>query len=385
MDKDKLNDLLDDDSKKDCHGSINFKKSRKRRMMKNIIAVIIIIAVSATVGGVTAAYIVKNKLADNPYSTTNKSIFEQKKDEKTESMEQSKTADNNIVKVAKSLGPAVVGVSNKAEGFMGMQDQGQGSGVIFQSDGYIVTNNHVIDGAQKITVKLSNGKILEAKVIGKDPRSDLAVIKINSKNLPVAKFGDSSKVKVGETAIAIGNPISEEFAGTVTSGIISAVNREIKYQGAVYKTLQTDAAINPGNSGGALANEKGEVIGINSLKTGDSEGIGLAISINEVKSIVEQLVKNGKVARPYIGVGGVTAYSRDLGISGVLVKTVEAGAKSAGIKPRDLIVELDKKKVEAFEDISGILDKHKIGDSVECKVLRQGKEMKFTIKLSELK
>lgn len=242
-----------------------------------------------------------------------------KKNEKENKNEQ--LPKNSITKVAESVGPAVVGISNKTEGYFGQEDQGSGSGIIFDPNGYIVTNNHVIDGAQKITIKLSTGKVLNASLVGTDRRSDLAVIKVDAKNLPVAKFGDSSKVKVGDVAIAIGNPLGEEFAGTVTAGIVSATNRKIQYAGAVYKLIQTDAAINPGNSGGALCNDAGEIIGINSLKE-KAEGIGFAISINEAKDIIKSLMDYGKVSRPYLGVAGKTISSEQTGVSGAYVAEV---------------------------------------------------------------
>lgn len=306
-----------------------------------------------------------------------------KKESKTESEQLPK---NSITKVAESVGPAVVGISNKTEGYFGVEDQGSGSGIIFDPSGYIVTNNHVIDGAQKITVKLSTGKVLDASLVGKDTRSDLAVIKVNAKNLPVAKFGDSSKVKVGDVAIAIGNPLGEEFAGTVTAGIVSAINRKIQYGGALYKLIQTDAAINPGNSGGALCNEAGEIVGINSLKE-KAEGIGFAISINEAKDIIKSLMDYGKVSRPYLGISGKTISSEQAGVSGVYVAQVVQGSGSAaaGIKPTDIIVELDGKKVTKFDDLADILDSHKVGDSVKVKVLRNDKYKEVNIILSEMK
>ncbi len=307
-----------------------------------------------------------------------------KKNEKENKNEQ--LPKNSITKVAESVGPAVVGISNKTEGYFGQEDQGSGSGIIFDPNGYIVTNNHVIDGAQKITIKLSTGKVLNASLVGTDRRSDLAVIKVDAKNLPVAKFGDSSKVKVGDVAIAIGNPLGEEFAGTVTAGIVSATNRKIQYAGAVYKLIQTDAAINPGNSGGALCNDAGEIIGINSLKE-KAEGIGFAISINEAKDIIKSLMDYGKVSRPYLGVAGKTISSEQTGVSGAYVAEVVqgSGAAAAGIKPTDIIVELDGKKVTKFEDLADILDTHKVGDTVKAKILRNSKYKEINIILSEMK
>ncbi len=181
-------------------------------------------------------------------------------------------------------------------------------------------------------------------------------------------------------------PLGEEFAGTVTAGIVSATNRKIQYAGAVYKLIQTDAAINPGNSGGALCNDAGEIIGINSLKE-KAEGIGFAISINEAKDIIKSLMDYGKVSRPYLGVAGKTISSEQTGVSGAYVAEVVqgSGAAAAGIKPTDIIVELDGKKVTKFEDLADILDTHKVGDTVKAKILRNSKYKEINIILSEMK
>lgn len=367
---------------------INFTNRRSRSKLRNFIKGIIFIIIAAVSGGVSGAYVTDKKYSNKIYTPDNQSLIESKENEtqtKTNNMPKS-----SITKVAETVGPTVVGISNKAEGFFGSQDVGSGSGIIFDSNGYIATNNHVIEGAAKVTVKLSSGKTLDATIVGADSRSDLAVIKVDAKNLPTAKFGDSSKVKVGDIAIAIGNPLGEEFAGSVTSGIVSALNRRIQYGGTIYKVLQTDAAINPGNSGGPLCNEAGEVIGINSLKIGteqNAEGMGFAISINEAKSIIKSLMDYGKVARPFLGIYGQSVVSEKNNIEGVYVREVVAGsgAAAAGVKPTDIILEIDKKKVTRFEDLSDILDKHKIGDNVVCKIWRSGKTVDLNITLSEVK
>ena len=215
------------------------------------------------------------------------------------------------VRAAKVVGPAVVGITNKAvarDWFNNpVETEGVGSGVIFKNDGgdsYIVTNNHVISGAKELIVSLPDGKSLKGKLVGADEVTDLAVVKVSSGKLPTAKFGDSDKIVVGEPAIAIGNPMGLEFQGSVTSGVISALNRTLDISDKRVKLLQTDAAINPGNSGGALVNADGEVIGINSAKVAANgvEGMGFAIPINTVQNIIDQLMDKGYVARPYLGV-----------------------------------------------------------------------------------
>lgn len=390
MDDDKFDEVKDVkwENANIQEGKIKFINRRSRARLRSFIKGIIFVLIAAVSGGVSGAYIVDKKYSNKNYTPSKQSLVETK-----EEGTQTKVAEipkNAITKVAETVGPTVVGISNKAEGFFGLQDVGSGSGIIFEPNGYIVTNNHVIEGAVKVTVKLSSGKILNASVVGADPRSDLAVIKVDAQSLPIAKFGDSAKVKVGDTAIAIGNPLGEEFAGSVTAGIVSALNRRIQYGGTIYKVLQTDAAINPGNSGGPLCNEDGEVIGINSLKMGveqNAEGMGFAISINEAKSIIKSLMDYGKVARPFLGIYGQDVVSEKNNIQGVYVREVVtgSGAAAAGVKPTDIILELDKKKITRFEDLADILDKHKIGDTVACKIWRSGKTIDVNITLSDVK
>ncbi|MBC2580890.1 S1C family serine protease [Clostridium sp. DJ247] len=368
-------------------GEIKFTNKKRHFKIRSFFRGIIFILVAAISGAISGTYFVNKKYENKNYITNNQSLTETK-----ETNNQSKITDvpkNSITKVAETVGPAVVGISNTTEGYFEAQDS-SGSGIIFDPNGYIVTNNHVIESANTVSVKLSSGKVLLANVVATDPKSDLAIIKVNAQNLPVAKFGDSSKVRVGDTAIAIGNPLGEEFAGSVTAGIVSALNRRIQYGGAIYKVLQTDAAINPGNSGGALCNEAGEVIGINSLKIGveqNAEGMGFAISINEAKNIINSLMNYGKVSRPSIGIYGGTVVSEDRSVSGVYVNQVVqgSGAAAAGIKPTDIIIELDKKKITKFEELSDILDSHKVGDAVQCKLWRNGKTIEVNIILSDLK
>ena len=220
----------------------------------------------------------------------------------------SEARNTPVVRAAKAVGPAVVGITNKAvarDWFNNpVETEGVGSGVIFRSDGYIVTNNHVIDGAKEIIVSLSDGRSLKGQLIGKDEFTDLAVVKVDERNLPTAAFGNSDTVVVGEPAIAIGNPLGLEFQGSVTVGVISALNRTLDVSDKRVKLLQTDAAISPGNSGGALVNADGEVIGINSAKVSAAavEGMGFSIPINTVQTIVNELIEKGYVARPYLGV-----------------------------------------------------------------------------------
>lgn len=368
-------------------GNIKFRRNKKKSFFGRFLKAIIFIIIASISGGVSGAYVVNNIYNSNGGKYV---IPQNNQGYIGDTLKSSNLYGSAINKIADNVGPAVVGVSNTGESFWGTVDKGAGSGIIFDSNGYIVTNYHVIEGAAKVTVKLSNGKVFPAKLVGYDKRSDIAVIKIEGTNLPTAIFGDSTKVRVGDLAVAIGNPLGEEFAGSVTAGIISALNRTMKYDGAIYKVLQTDAAINPGNSGGPLVNEDGEVIGINSLKIGsesNAEGMGFAIAINEAKTIIDALMNDGKVKRPALGVLGQTVSSRDGSIKGFYVNEVVegSGAAAAGVKPTDIVIGIDNQKVESFEDLAEALDKRKIGDSVSCKIWRDGATVELTITLKEVK
>ncbi|ADD03447.1 HtrA2 peptidase [Thermoanaerobacter italicus Ab9] len=316
---------------------------------------------------------------------------------------------NLIPNIYKIVSPAVVEIDTSAaytNGYRtGYVPKGSGSGFIISSDGYIVTNNHVIDGASKITVKLLDGRSADAKLIGKDERTDLAVVKINLSNLPVVELGDSSKLQPGELAIAIGNPLGSSFAGSVTAGIISGLNRNLQSDYGPVKLIQTDAAINPGNSGGPLVNSKAEVIGITSVKLtslGSSiqdpfgmfqsqgtpiEGMGFAIPINEAKPIIDQIIKYGYVERPMMGIGAQTITEQDaqrynlpVGVYVVQVQP-NSGAEQAGIQPGDVIIKVDGKDITSFEDLQGILDDHKVGDVIKVTIWRNGRTFTVNVKL----
>ena len=277
-----------------------------------------------------------------------------------------------------------------------------GSGIIISEDGYILTNNHVISSesedsyyqiseASKLTVTLFNDTTeYSATIVGKDEETDLAVIKIDKTDLPKAEFADSDSIKVGEFAMAVGNPMGMD--STVTCGIISAVNREVTdSSGNTYTLIQTDAAINSGNSGGALVNSEGKVIGINTLKIqGEGvEGLGFAIPINSTTDITSQLIEYSKVKRPYIGITGMdldeeTAKKYNL-VVGVYVKSIEdfSSAEKAGLKPGDVIIEADGTKITTMDDLNKIKNSHKIGDEMKLKVNREGQERELTVTLGE--
>lgn len=301
-----------------------------------------------------------------------------------------------VTEIAKKVGPAVVGISVKAAGttdmfgFSAKGQEGMGSGIIFSEDGYILTNNHVIDGAQSISVILSTGKEVSAKVVNYDASLDLAVIKVTeSVKMPaVAEFGNSKDLQAGDSVIAIGNPLGKEFLGTVTVGVISATNREMQTEGDKKQTfLQTDAAINPGNSGGPLVNSMGQVIGINTAKISVSgvEGLGFAIPIDEVKPQITNLTK--PVLKIGIACKEVTSeISKTYNLpEGVYIAQLEgfSPAEKAGLKVGDVIVEFDGKKVKSVDEINSIKRSHNSGDVVKVKAVRDGKDESFDLKLTE--
>ncbi|MBF2751447.1 MULTISPECIES: S1C family serine protease [Staphylococcus] len=319
---------------------------------------------------------------------------------------------DSVNQMINDVSPAIVGVINmqKAQNLDDLlkgksnksQEAGVGSGVIYQKNNgsaYIVTNNHVIDGASEIKVQLHNSKQVDAKLIGKDALTDMAVLKINdSKGTKAIDFANSSKVKTGDSVFAMGNPLGLEFANSVTSGIISASERTIDKQTSAgsnkVNVLQTDAAINPGNSGGALVDINGNLVGINSMKIASEqvEGIGFAIPSNEVKVTIKELVENGKIERPSIGIGLLNVseipeqYKDQLKTSrkdGVYIAKVEG---NNGLKEGDIITQIDDKKVKEDTDVRSYLYANKKpGDTVNLTVERNGKEQNIKVTLKEQK
>lgn len=306
----------------------------------------------------------------------------------------------STVDISKKVGPAVVGITSQIQSAMSIfgtttTSEGSGSGIIISSDGYVVTNNHVIDGASKVTVTLNTGSEYEAKIIGKDEKTDLAVIKFEPvETITVAELGDSTKIQVGEKAVAIGNPLGMEFFGSTTQGIISAVNRTISVENRTMNVIQTDAAINAGNSGGALVNGYGQVIGINTVKISSStvEGMGFAIPISEATPIISDLMKYGYVkGRPVIGISSrdVTEYmsARQGWPIGVQVMQVQqgSGAEVAGLEQGDIIVKADGKEVKNVDELNKIKDSHKPGEFLSMEVYKYstGLTQKVSVKLSE--
>jgi len=304
-----------------------------------------------------------------------------------------------VVQAVKTVGPAVVGITNKAyvRDFFNQKvliEKGVGSGIIFDSNGYIATNNHVVAGAQEIVVSLPDGRTMSGKVLGADAATDLAVVKVEASGLPTVTFGDSDSLLVGEPAIAIGNPLGLEIRGTVTVGVVSALNRTIEVGDRKFKLIQTDAASNPGNSGGALVNADGQVIGINSVKIAAAgvEGMGFAIPINAARPILQSLIEKGKVVRAYLGVGVLDSksafwYGYDLDVDqGVYVARVEKGgpADQAGILAGDVIIEVNGTKVNSVADLRAALDTVSVGSRVKLVIIRDGQKHTISAGAAEM-
>ena len=307
--------------------------------------------------------------------------------------------DTFVVEAVRKIGPAVVGITNKAyvrDNFAQrvLVDKGMGSGVIFDANGYIATNYHVVEGAQQIVVSLADGRTVSGKVLGADPATDLAVVKIDVSGLPTAEFGDSDTLAAGEPAIAIGNPLGLEFSGSVTVGVISALQRTIEVGDRRFKLIQTDAAINPGNSGGALVNADGRLVGINSAKIAAAgvEGIGFAIPINAARPILQTLVEKGKVSRAYLGVAvldpaGAARIGYDLQLdAGVYVARVEKDGPAARVDIRegDVILKINGSDINSVADLRAVLDNVPVGAKVTVVLSRGGRSVTVTPTVSEM-
>jgi len=322
---------------------------------------------------------------------------------------------NPIVKIAQDASPAVVNIDTEVlvrqplfpfaddpffEQFFGdelrqfsqvVPMKGKGSGFIVSKDGYILTNNHVIEGADKITVTLADGRQFDAKIVGKDPTFDLAVIKVKASNLPVLALGDSDAVQVGEWVVAIGNPFGLEH--TVTVGVISAKNRSVRAGNLSFDGfLQTDAAINPGNSGGPLLNLDGKVVGINTAIIPYAQGIGFAIPVNMAKGVIDDLVNYGKVRRGWLGVYAqpltpdfIQAYGLKVK-KGVVVADVvpNSPADKVGIKRGYVITKVEGTDIENPQDLVFQIRKHNAGDKIKLEVVTQSGSKSITVTLEEL-
>lgn len=367
--------------------------------MRGNLSIAIVALLSAFVGGIVATYVHPRPAVPPPQSPARPPEVVEPKIPAPEAYVQPAVA------VAEKVGPAVVGITTEEvlrDFFTGrriVEPRSTGSGVIFDSSGYIATNYHVVEGADRLVVALADGRRLAGRIRGIDPATDLAVVQVDAKGLPAAEFADSDRVKVGETAIAIGNPLGMEFERSVTAGIVSGIRSTLYGQELgrerVFQLIQTDAAINPGNSGGALVNARGQVIGINTLKIGETrnvEGMGFAIPSNTVKRVVTDLVHYGEVRRARLGVSFVSreqveAVTGQTIERGLVIGQVVAGgpAALAGLQSFDVIIEMDGQPVNDLVDAVRILEMKRPGDLVRLRYRRDGRESTVTVTLDQLR
>jgi serine protease Do len=312
-----------------------------------------------------------------------------------------------IADIAAKSKPGIVQITNEQQnlsaGGTGLVPAGVGTGFVIDDQGHMLTNNHVVAQAQKLEVQTTDGRTFPAKLIGRDPRTDLAVVQVEGQHLPVVPLGDSSKLVVGQWVVAIGNALALDGGPTVTAGVVSALGRTVQEPGDpqggagpfLFDVIQTDAAINPGNSGGPLLDLRGEVIGINTLGAGMAEpgvqaqGISFAIAINTAKSIADQLIKQGRVTYAYMGITtqqNTPALAARFGLAnkpGMVVTSVQAGtpAETAGLKAKDVITAIDGKALKAESDLSRILAQQKPGDVITVTVARGASSMDLKLTL----
>ena len=306
-----------------------------------------------------------------------------------------------VVQAAERISPAVVFIevsktrlqAQIARGRGPDEVRGSGSGFVFTPDGFILTNSHVVQGADRVAVTLSDGRRFDASIVGDDPGTDVAVIRISAPGLVAAPLGDSQKIRVGQLAIAIGNPFGFQYS--VTAGVVSALGRSLRSESGrlIDNVIQTDASLNPGNSGGPLANSLGEVIGVNTAVILPAQGICFAVAINMAKFVAGQLIKNGKIRRAYLGMGGqnvtiprfVVRSQQLKAETGVLVISVEkqSPAERAGLQEGDVIVALDDTAVRSVDDLHKLLTDARIGARCELTLLRRSQKISLAVVAQE--
>lgn len=380
------------------------KKPKKQRggFFKKPVTIAVLTAfltASAFSGGI---YLSRDAIRDYILKDVNIAQNEPKLNIPGASLTKSDGSELTNQQIAATVSPSIVGISNmnySQNSYLNINTvQSTGSGIIISTDGYIVTNNHVVSNANKLKVTLASGDELDATLIGTDATTDIAIIKVDPSGheLNAATLGYSSSLQVGDSVLAIGNPLGLKLAGSVTHGIVSALNRNLTVDGTTYNLIQTDAAINSGNSGGALVNTKGEVIGINSVKISSDgvEGLGFAIPIDDVKDVIEDIIKDGYVhGRPSIGVNIVEitnqlAYYYNLPTNyGLFVNTVveDGSAEAAGIEVGDIIIAFNGEKVTSSSEFIAKRNQFKAGDTIKLTINREGKEITVNVKLQEEK
>ena len=374
-----------------------------------LLLIILISFFSGVLGSLTILQLNQKQETNTQNSTTITQTSVKNENSTTKAVDKVKDAVVSIITYSANSQNSLFGYGESDTDTNTEQVSSQGSGVIYKKDGeyaYIVTNTHVINGAKKVDVRLADGTKVPGEIVGTDTYSDIAVVKISSEKVSaVAEFGDSSKLTVGETAIAIGSPLGSEYANTVTQGIVSSLNRTVSLksedgQAISTKAIQTDTAINPGNSGGPLINIQGQVIGITSSKIATNggtsvEGLGFAIPSNDAIKIIEQLENNGKVTRPALGIQMVNLSNlstTDLqklklpdGItSGVAVRSVQSNMPANGhLEKYDVITKVDGNPITSATELQNALYSHSVGDEMTITYYRNGKEETTTIKLDK--
>lgn len=384
-----------DDLKTSSFYSERYEKPRKSKIREMILPLIIVALLSSVIGGaLVGAWF---QFGAPAVAENNQLSNDRPQGQPVKQIEIINNTESPATAIAEKVSPSIVGIKVNylvQEFWFGtQQSSGSGSGIIISSDGYILTNNHVIEAAIGSGNKIAQGasikvifpnqtdQFYDATVIGRDERTDIAVLKVELSELPAVDIGNSDELKVGELAIAIGNPAGLEFMGSVTQGIISGLNRQIQVgTGQPLKVIQTDAAINPGNSGGALVNSKGEVIGVNTVKIGGSnyEGLGFAIPINTAMEIANSLISDGYVkGRPQLGITIDTRFNEEMAERlkvpmGLLVADVIplSAAYNAGVKTGDIITEFNGVPVKTFDELETEKNKYKAGDTITLKIYR---------------
>ncbi len=388
-DKEPVNNVASDNK------SFGNSEPKKRKSFRGSALSYIALALACSILGGFVSYFVAPKLFAEVFPTS------------TSYQGESITINTNddlsaVTAVAKKSMSSVVGITTvetqNVWPFSSQDVSGVGSGVIIDSNGYILTNSHVVaDGnAKELTVLFENGEKVDGIVLWNDATLDLAIVKVNVNNLPVAELGDSDTLEVGELAVAIGNPLGLEFERSVTSGIISGLNRSVTVDGRVVidNLIQTDASINPGNSGGPLLNGKGQVIGINTAKISSGEGLGFAIPINEIKVIAEQVIEKGSYKTVFMGIQGVSSeeYQSRLGVKlstdkGVVIVEVQSGspAYKAGLQSGDIITKIDDVEVDNMSELKRALIKYKQNDKADLNIIRNTKDLILKIEFTDVR
>lgn len=382
---------IEDDILNKVSGKINFKENRSKHFFKLFIKGVAFFTIATISGGIAGAYMSSKKTSNYIYPPSSYSKEDTNSTINDPTLEYGIITTSDIIRVADKISPSIVSVHLEES------SENVCNGILFKADGYIITSYHNIKGDGKIIVLLQNNdNKLVATMVGFDEPSDIAVIKIEGKNLPVAKFGDTAKVNIGDIVVAIGNPLAkQQVFGTITKGIVSTANKSIEVEDSYTKNktalsvFLTDAVINQGNSGGPLCNLSGEMIGINSLKIGKYEGkidgLSFSLSTSNITKIIDTIMNVGRVSRAQIGVKVTKAVLQDKTIKGVYVKDVVigTGADAAGIRPTDIIVEVDNQKISSVEDLNSIVSKRRVADKVHVKIWRNMKIIDKDILLTE--